>query len=54
MSKSIFKTKISSGVLFALFSAVLFGASTPLSKNKRAQSTPYCANSRSITAKELK
>jgi drug/metabolite transporter (DMT)-like permease len=32
MSKAVFKTKISSGVLFALFSAVLFGASTPLSK----------------------
>ncbi len=32
MSKSVFKTKFSSGVLFALFSAVLFGASTPLSK----------------------
>jgi drug/metabolite transporter (DMT)-like permease len=32
MSKSVFKANISSGVLFALFSAVLFGASTPLSK----------------------
>jgi drug/metabolite transporter (DMT)-like permease len=32
MSMSVFRTKISSGVLFALFSAALFGASTPLSK----------------------
>jgi drug/metabolite transporter (DMT)-like permease len=32
MSNSVFKTKISSGVLFALSSAALFGASTPLSK----------------------
>jgi drug/metabolite transporter (DMT)-like permease len=32
MSKSVFKTKISPGVLFALSSAALFGASTPLSK----------------------
>jgi len=32
MSAAAFKAKISSGVLFALFSAVLFGVSTPLSK----------------------